>query len=229
MTDHRVDQQTPQPVLEPVLELRAAGRRYDQAWAVLPVSLSLGAGTATLVSGRNGSGKSTLLRMAAGLLRPTTGTRHAPGRSLYLLSGHGARSAATAMMNLAMAIRLSGGSAAWASGHARQSLDEVGLASVADQPAGTLSSGQRARLSLAVALACPVPLVCLDEPTAHLDDEGSTVVVQALERLRGRGTALLVASHDPASTTWPVDARLHLVEGRIEQDVASVPVGTGVR
>ncbi len=210
-----------------VLELVAAGRRYDRTWAVLPVSLSLGAGTATLVTGRNGSGKSTLLRMAAGLVRPTTGERHAGGRSLYLLSGHGARAAATPVMNVAMAIRLTGGSAAQALDLARATLDDVGLSGVAHQPAGTLSSGQRARLSLAVALACPVPLVCLDEPTAHLDDEGSTVVVDAIARLRGRGAALLVASHDPASAIWPFDARLHLTEGRIDRDVASVPVGAG--
>ena len=224
MTDPGVPRETPLPVLE----LVAAGRRYDRAWAVLPVSLSLGAGTATLVTGRNGSGKSTLLRMAAGLLRPTTGERHARGRSLYLLSGHGARSAATSVMNVATAIRLTGGSSAQASTLAREVLDNVGLTGVARQPAGTLSSGQRARLSLAVALACPVPLVCLDEPTAHLDDEGATVVVEAITRLRARGTALLLASHDPGSASWPFDARLHLAAGRIQQDVVPMPLPAGV-
>ena len=216
------------PEFEPVLELRAAGRRYDQAWAVLPVSLSLGAGTATLVTGRNGSGKSTLLRLAAGLLRPTTGERQARGRSLYLLSGHGARAAATSVANVVQAVRLSGGSAAHAAALAREVLDDVGLSGVARQPAGTLSSGQRARLSLAVALACPVPLVCLDEPTAHLDDEGATVVVEAITRLRARGTALLVASHDPGSAGWPFDARLHLAAGRIQQDGVPLPLAAGV-
>ncbi len=216
------------PAPEPALELRAAGRRYDQAWAVLPVSLSLGAGTATLVTGRNGSGKSTLLRLAAGLLRPTTGSRRARGRSLYLLSGHGARSAATSVANVTMAVRLTGGSAARASTLAHEVLDDVGLTSVAGQPAGTLSSGQRARLSLAVALACPVPLVCLDEPTAHLDEEGAMVVVESITRLRARGTALLVASHDPGSADWPFDARLHLAAGRIQQDVVPTRLTAGV-
>ncbi len=224
MTDHR----SPRAPAR-VLELVAAGRRYDRTWAVLPLSLALGAGTATLVTGRNGSGKSTLLRMAAGLLRPTTGERHASGRALYLLSGHGARSAATPVSNLTTALRLSGAGAARSSARARETLEEVGLASVADRPAGTLSSGQRARLTLAVALVCPVPLVCLDEPTAHLDDEGSPVVADVVARLRARGTALLVASHDPASATWPFDARLHLAAGRVEPGAAPVPVGAGLR
>ncbi len=223
------DYEEAQPPPGSVLELVGAGRRYDRAWAVLPLSLSLGAGTATLVTGRNGSGKSTLLRMAAGLLCPTTGARHARGRALYLLAGHGARSAASSVSNVTMAVRLTGGSAAQAVVHARDTLEDVGLSSVAHRPVGTLSSGQRARLSLAIALACPVPLVCLDEPTAHLDEEGSTVVVEAITRLRARGTALLVASHDPAGSTWPFDARLHLVAGRIDAHVASLPADAGVR
>ena len=81
---------------EPVLSLRATSKRYDVALALSPVSLTLHPGTISLVTGHNGSGKSTLLRVAAGLLRPSSGSREASGRALYLLSGQGARAVESA-------------------------------------------------------------------------------------------------------------------------------------
>ena len=93
---------------DPVLSLRAASKRYDAALALSPVSLTLHPGTISLVTGHNGSGKSTLLRVAAGLLRPSSGAREAPGRSLYLLSGHGARMVESSRAAVATAARLVG-------------------------------------------------------------------------------------------------------------------------
>ena len=198
---------------EPVLRLRAASRRYDGALALSPVSLSLHPGTATLVLGHNGSGKSTLLRLAAGLLRPTSGTREVHGRALYLLSGQGARAVETARTAVVTAARLAGLSAEESSGAAASALEAVGLAPLADRAVGTFSSGQRARVSLALALACPAAVVCLDEPAAHLDSEGAALVASTVLTLSGRGSAVLVATHDPAARTWPVDAHLHLEGG----------------
>jgi ABC-type multidrug transport system ATPase subunit len=98
---------------------------------------------------------------------------------------------------------------------ARAALLSVGLGEALSRTAGTLSSGQRARLTLAVALACPAALVCLDEPTAHLDSDGAPLVAQVMEALRSRGTTVLVATHDPAALSWPVDARLRIDGGRV--------------
>lgn len=201
------------PAREPVLRLRAASRRYDGALALSPVSLSLAPPTATLVTGHNGSGKSTLLRLVAGLLRPSTGTREVEGRALYLLSGQGARAVETARAAVATAARLAGLPAEAAAEAAASSLEAVGLGALADRAVGTFSSGQRARVSLAVALACPSAVVCLDEPTAHLDSDGAALVASTVETLVGHGSAVLVATHDPAARTWPMDAHLHLEGG----------------
>lgn len=203
------------PARTPVLRLGAASRRYDGGLALAPVSLTQYAGTATLVTGHNGSGKSTLLRLAAGLLRPTSGTREVAGRSLYLLSGQGARAVETAAAAVTTAAVLAGVSKAAAAETARAALASVGIADVADRAAGTLSSGQRARLTLAVALAAPVALVCLDEPTAHLDSSGADVVAAAVAALKARGSAVLVATHDPLAAAWPTEAHLHLDLGSV--------------
>lgn len=198
------------PAREPVVRLRGASRRYESALALSPVSLSLYLGTATLVTGHNGSGKSTLLRLVAGLLRPSAGAREVDGRALYLLSGQGARAVEPARAAVVTAARLAGLPAEEAARAGASALESVGLAPLADRPVGTFSSGQRARVSLAVALACPAAVVCLDEPTAHLDSDGAALVASTVDTLAGRGSAVLVATHDPAARTWPMDAHLHL-------------------
>jgi ABC-type multidrug transport system ATPase subunit len=195
-----------------VLRLESAERRYGDTVALAATGLALGSGTVTVVTGPNGSGKSTLLRLAAGLLRPTAGRRWACGRSLYLLGGQGARVVEPVQVAVATAAALSGATAPL--GRSREALELVGLAGVAGQAAGTLSSGQRGRLTLALALACHSDLVCLDEPTAHLDEAGTLLVAVVLRRLRERGCAVLVATHERDRDGWPADAQLRLERGR---------------
>ncbi len=122
----------------------------------------------------------------------------------------------TAAAAVTTAAVLAGVSKAAAAETARAALASVGIADVADRAAGTLSSGQRARLTLAVALAAPVALVCLDEPTAHLDSSGAEVVAAAVAALKARGSAVLVATHDPLAAAWPTEAHLHLDLGSVQ-------------
>ena len=61
-----------------------------------------------------------------------------------------------------------------------------------------LSAGQRQRLALARALLREAELVVLDEPTAHLDPQTEQQIHAGVERLRQRGTAVLLVAHRPA-------------------------------
>lgn len=193
-----------------MLTLEAASRSYGRTVALAPLTLRLHAGTVCLVSGPNGSGKTTLLRLAAGIATPSTGTRHMTGSGLYLRSGDGMRQAQTVGQAVAFAAALS-----------RQTrrcdllLDLVGMGAWSTTPVRSLSAGQRARASLAVALAAAPTLVCLDEPTAHLDAEGVRVAADVVHRLTGQGSAVLVATHD---LQWlAADGRIALDGGRVEE------------
>lgn len=61
-----------------------------------------------------------------------------------------------------------------------------------------LSVGQRQRLALTRALLSDVPLVVLDEPTAHLDAAGEEVVLAAVRELRDTGRTVLLVAHRPS-------------------------------
>jgi ABC-type multidrug transport system ATPase subunit len=196
-----------------VLTLEGVSRSFGPTVALAPVSLSVTAGAICAVVGPNGSGKTTLLRIAAGLTVPTTGRRTVDGTSLYLSPGDGGRRAQTPAEAVRFAARLAGTVAD------DDVLETVGLAPHAHRPTSQLSAGQRARMTIAIALACRPVVACLDEPTAHLDDDGGMVAGAAILRLASSGTAVLVATHD-GLLPGLADARLHLRDGRVVEEMS---------
>jgi ABC-type multidrug transport system ATPase subunit len=77
-----------------------------------------------------------------------------------------------------------------------EALDRFGLAGHADAIPPSLSSGQKQRLTLAVAMLRPSSLLILDEPEQRLDKEGRALVAGLLTEYLAGGGSLLMASHD---------------------------------
>lgn len=202
----------PSPVPPPALTLRGVTRAFAGRRALGPVSLVVEPGAACSIEGANGAGKTTLLRVAAGLLAPTDGQRAATGPSLYLRPGSGARVEHTVGQALRWAGRLTPGQG----GPAGEALELVGLESWSAAPVRSLSSGMRARLTVAVALVAGPSVACLDEPTAHLDRAGVAGVAAALDALSRRGCALLLATHQPDDLAGFADVRVRLRDGLAE-------------
>jgi len=71
-----------------------------------------------------------------------------------------------------------------------------------------LSGGERQRVALARALMRDPPLLLLDEPTAHLDDERARTIVETLAELAAENRAVLVATHDPRVVGAPHVSRV---------------------
>ncbi|MEV6425860.1 ATP-binding cassette domain-containing protein [Streptomyces sp. NPDC051662] len=174
--------------------------------------------------GRNGSGKTSLLRTVAGELGPVSGEAltHVPLRFLpqrldvlddtLSLVENVARFAPGATNNLIRA-RL----ARFLFRGAR-----------ADQPAGTLSGGERFRASLAaLLLAEPAPrLLMLDEPTNNLDMAAVRRLTAALESYEG---ALIVASHDVPFLESLGITRWLLLDGELRDTTAEEVRAAGTR
>lgn len=194
-----------------MLALEEVSRSYGRTVALAPLTLRLGAGTLCLVHGPNGSGKTTLLRLAAGMLTPTTGRRHAVGCAVYVRSGDGTRAVQSPRQAVSFAATASG-----RDGDVGLCLADVGLADVADLPAAKLSAGQRARVTLAVMLASRPAMACMDEPTVHLDAEGRVAAIRVIRQLVSTGAAVLVATHDPGVLSDAADARVRLRDGIVE-------------
>ncbi|WTK95334.1 ATP-binding cassette domain-containing protein [Streptomyces sp. NBC_01508] len=176
------------PAGRTVLTLRAVRPRYGR---LREGNLDVRGPERVALVGRNGSGKTTLLRTLTGALAPLSGEartfvplRFLPQR-LDVLDPE--------LSIAANAARLAPGVT---DNHIRSQLARFLFKGArAEQPAGTLSGGERFRATLAaLLLAAPAPqLLMLDEPTNSLDVGGVRQLTGALESYEG---ALLVASHD---------------------------------
>lgn len=193
-----------------VLELAGVTRLHAgrPVWAA--VDLRVAPGSLCVVTGDNGSGKTTLLRLAAGLLRPSTGSRTCTGRALYVRAGAGLRSVQTVQDAVATTAGLAGRRST-----ATAALTRLGLAGSASRRVGTLSAGERVRVTLAAVLAAEPSLLCLDEPTGVLDERGVHDLLGVLAQLRAGGCAVLLATHQAAAVLAGADAHLHLSDGRV--------------
>lgn len=98
---------------------------------------------------------------------------------------------------------------------AREALERVGLAELADRQISQLSGGQQQRVFLARALAQDAKIVFMDEPFAAVDAATEQAIVEILRELQGRGRTVLVVHHDLATVTryfdWLVLLNLRVV------------------
>ena len=214
-------------------------RRYGRRFALVDVSFEAPPGACVMLAGRNGSGKSTLLRVLSTLLRPDRG-------QLRLL-GHDARTEAdevrrrtallghrtffyeplTALENLELWARLLGRGDA-TTPVLSDRLAEVGLQERANDPVSGFSAGMRQRLALARVLLKDAEVVLLDEPYGHLDPPGFRLVDGLLERLRGQGRTVLMATHLLERGREHCDRALLLDAGRLLFSGAASELPEGV-
>jgi ABC-type transport system involved in cytochrome bd biosynthesis fused ATPase/permease subunit len=96
-----------------------------------------------------------------------------------------------------------------------------GMATPIGESGRRLSAGQAQRVALARAFLCDAPLLLLDEPTAHLDEETELAVAAAIERLASGRTALLVA-HRP-ELARRADRVLELRDGVVHEASPTLP------
>ncbi len=188
------------------LETRDLTHRYGRRTALEPLSFVLQAPGVAAVTGPNGSGKSTLLRILAGLLRATRGasTLTVGGRAIAPAErrrwvGFAAPELAfydelSVAENLTFVAETRGMGAPAAA--AAAALARVGLSSRADDRVSALSSGMKQRLRLAFAVLHQPPVLLLDEPGSHMDDEGRAMLAGLVERERRAGLVLIATNEE---------------------------------
>ena len=211
----------------PFLLAEKLERRVGNTQILAGIDLSVQKGEVVGLIGPSGSGKSSLLRCIAGL-DPLTGGRvlvegrvPQPGDGLigmvfqqFNLWPH-----LTAGENVALALRLVRRmSRAEATERARAMLDRVGLAKFADRRPAQLSGGQQQRVAIARTLAMEPRLILFDEPTASLDPELTTEVLDVIRGLAETGMTMLVVSHEMGFVASVASRAVFLDHGRVLVD-----------
>lgn len=157
------------------------------------------------IVGPTGCGKSTLLNVAAGLLRPASGTVHVLGTPLKGLNGHAGylfqqdaiMPWKTARDNVALGLEVAGTSRAEAIERAQGCLARVGLSSFGDRYPHQLSGGQRKRVGLAQVLIRDPKILLMDEPFGPLDAQTRQIMGNLLLDLWvADRKAVLFVTHD---------------------------------
>jgi sodium transport system ATP-binding protein len=182
--------------------------RRGEVRAVAGVSFHVEEGEIFGLLGPNGAGKTTTLRMLATLLTPTSGRAQVLGHDVvaepdrvraklgFLATETGLYERLTPWETLLFFARIFGLSREEAQKRAQATLQLLGLWELRGRKVGTLSSGERQKLSLGRCLIHNPPVLVLDEPTFGLDVFVARAVVQLIEELRDQGHTVLLSTHD---------------------------------
>ena len=186
----------------PAIRAHRLVKTFGALRAVDDVTFDLAPGRIYGLLGPNGSGKTTLIRLLTGLTLPTSGWAEVLGTRMpsrpnlsrigYMTQSDGVYSALTVAENLRFFGAVYGVEGDEPVAHA---LDIVDLADRRSSIVGTLSGGQRRRLSLACALIHRPPVLFLDEPTVGVDPLLRVQFWAHFRALTDAGTTIVVSSH----------------------------------
>lgn len=188
---------------------------YREFWALRDVSFQLHPGQTLGIIGRNGSGKSTLLQMLCGTLTPSAGEVRTRGRIGALLElGSGFNPEFTGRENVYLNASLLGLSKAETDGHLDRILAFADIGEFIDQPVKTYSSGMAVRLAFAVQAHTDPDILVVDEALAVGDELFQKKCYAHLERLKEKGTSVMLVTHSCPQIVQHCDQALLLHRGR---------------
>ena len=200
-----------------VARLIKAGKEYKTGdttiTALQATSVDLKSGELTLIIGPSGSGKTTLLSLFGCVIYPSYGEVWIDGVQVnelsekklakirlkkigFVFQKFNLIAPLTALENVMMPLQLQGVNDREAKTKATEALVKVGMGDRLKNLSNDLSGGQQQRVAIARALVTDPEMMLCDEPTASLDIQSVSIVMEELKSLAKQGKAVAVVTHD---------------------------------
>ncbi|MBL4602652.1 MAG: cell division ATP-binding protein FtsE [Emcibacteraceae bacterium] len=215
-----------------MVEFKNVSMSYDKEHDVLKdISFKLEPGSMHFLTGPSGAGKTSLLKLMYLAHRPTRGEIMMFGRDVakaerqdlpklrrrigvvfqdFRLLDH-----MSAVDNVALPLRISGGTGAHINEHVEELLRWVGLQDKMSSTPSTLSGGEKQRVAIARAVIRRPDILLADEPTGNVDPEMAERLMYLFVELNKLGTTIIIATHDNSLVKKIGAPRLHLVGGKL--------------
>jgi len=183
------------------------------SWGVRDIDFQAKPGELVLLLGPSGSGKTTLLTLIAGLLRPSEGSislfrnpiesyskselqNLRAGKIGFIFQTFLLIDALTSSQNIELVMKFNSKPKKEARKTVKALLKDLRIEYLADKLPSAMSQGEKQRVAVARAVANNAELILADEPTASLDTENGSIIIELLSSFARNNKCVIVASHD---------------------------------
>ena len=210
-------------------------KKYGDQIALHQLNLNIKSGEIYCLLGANGAGKTTTINLLLGFIEPSSGTAfinqlnvHENIKSTkqflaYIPENLMLYPSLTAIENLDYFSGISGKKLA--KEQLMAFLEEAGLQPEAfEKRISSFSKGMRQKVGIAIALAKDAKVLLLDEPTSGLDPKASNEFGLLLQKLRSKGVATLMATHDPFRAKEVATHIGIMKDGQLKQELVAADI-----
>jgi len=217
------------PASAPILRTEGLVKAFKKRTVVKRVALEVYPGETVGLLGKNGAGKTTTFSMVVGLLKPDRGRIYLEERDItrlpmfkraragiaYLPQEASAFRNLTVRQNIVAVLEYQPMSRKEREMRADALLADLRIDRLANNPAYTLSGGERRRTEIARALAIEPKIILLDEPFAGIDPIAVNELQETVAELCGKGIAVLITDHNVRETLHIADRAYIINEGEV--------------
>lgn len=212
-----------------IFNARQLTKTYDHRLVVKGIDIECRSGEIIGLLGRNGAGKTTTFQMMVGLIKPDSGilllndidisSYPAPRRAekgiIYLPQENSVFLNTSVSGNIKMILELKESDREARKKRLSSLLQELGLKSLADQGAHSLSGGERRRLEICRSLVLSPKFLLLDEPFTGIDPLTIIDLQKILTELKESGIGIIISDHNVRDTFQITDRAYIIDEGEI--------------